>query len=147
MTTTATGHKQGFWMKRTKNRSARSWRTPEQGNPERCCFTGGGDGVHKGIGYIFGDSVLPCTPENMPTKTCRNNTGKRYKKKGFRRPLTTRSSCGTVFYENSFQLSRLGCEISMSVFEATTTNGDKSILKPGNTTNIAISRGFEDKSG
>ena len=42
----------------------------------------------------------------MPTKTRRtkHDTGKRYKTRGFRRPLVTTSSCGTVFYENGFSV-------------------------------------------
>ena len=44
--------------------------------------------------------------------------------------------------ETVFLLSRLRCEISMSVFRG---HNHKTTLKPGNTTNIGISRGFDDK--
>ena len=49
---TTTSQQQNKLCKWWEHASWRSWRTPEQGNPERCCFTGG-NGVHKGIWDIF----------------------------------------------------------------------------------------------
>ena len=104
----------------------------------------GENGVRKGIGDVYLVCVPPPPPltKVVPTKTrgTKNDTGRRYKNWGFRRPFATASSCGTVFYDNGFQLSRLCCELSMSVFRG---HNHKTTLKPGNTTKIGTSRGFE----
>ena len=87
-------------------------------------------GVQRDWTHFFGTVSLHAHQTHMPTQTRRtkNDTGKCYKNRGFRRPLATTSSCGTVFTKSVFQLSRLRCEISMSVLWG---HNHKTTLKPG----------------
>ena len=141
MRTTTSQQKQCKWW---DHLCSRSWRTPEEGNPERCCFTGGGEAG-------CADTFLGTVSLHAHQKACQQKPAERK----MTRENTTKIGASEdhwlqchlaapFFTKPGFQLSRLRCEISMNVFRG---HNHKTTLKPGYITKIGILRGFEDKFG
>ena len=111
------------WAKTNKEKLTwRSWDTPSQTFPQRCCLRGqtGAQNDWKHVLHVS----LHMLQNFVLTKarTTKNDTEKHYKNRGFRRPLATMSSHIIVFdMKIIFQMFRLHCELSLNVFEATTT--------------------------
>ena len=142
-TTTSQQEKQCKWWEHV---SWRSWRTPEQGNPEICCFKGE-TGCPKDFETFFGQcpsmhTRKTCQQKHVKQKITWENPAKIWVSEDhwLQHPLAA-----PFFTKTGFQLSWFRCEISMSVFFSRPQQ--QTTLKPGNTKQIGISRGFKDKFG
>ena len=106
-------------------------------------------GVQRDLRFFFGQC-----PSMHTRKTCQQKHaerkwhGKTLQKLGLQKTfgynVIFNDLAAPFFTKMVFQLSRLRCEISMSVFRG---HNHKTNVKPGNTTKLGISRGFKDKSG